>query len=189
MNVTTRGATATVALVSAIVLSACGPDAPPQEASVSPTATMSLTASPSPSPSPSTKPTDSTSPQARAQAAVVQYWAMLDKLASNPSASLTDLSAVARGDARTQWQQILTKRRGQQYVQTGSVRVENATAQSTAGGRWDVTACLDVTEVNVVDKDGKSVRGTGPERLEYSYVVERDGEGYFVTDEKVVAEC
>lgn len=189
MNVTTRGATATVALVSAIVLGACGPDAPTQEPSVSPTSTMSLTASQSPSPSPSAKPTDSNSPQARAQATVVQYWAMLDNLASDPSTSLSDLATVARGSALTQWQQILTKRRGQQYTQTGRVSVEDARVKANGPGRWDVSACIDASGANVVDKNGKSVRGTGPLRVRSMFVVERDRETYFVTEEDVVEEC
>ncbi len=188
MNHKNRAAGAASAVLAAVLLSACGPnDAVPVDSPSTSSDPSSVTPSPSASPSPSEAPTDSAS--AQAENVIVEYWAMLDKLASEPDTSLSDLTAVARGSARKQWQQILTRQRGQQYTQTGNVLVESAKAKSSTAGAWDVTACLDTTKVNVVDKDGKSVRGDGPQRVEYVYGVQRDGGRFYVVEEKVVGEC
>lgn len=114
---------------------------------------------------------------------LVQFWAELDKLATDPSKPLSDLTSVARGQALTQWQRNLTQMRGQGYKQVGSVVVAKpAVTKETATDTYQVKACIDVSKVNVVDQDGKSVvaPNRAPRTL-YTYEVQRDGDKFFVT--------
>ena len=51
-----------------------------------------------------------------------------------------------------------------------------------------MTACLDVSGVDVVDETGNSVVPAGrPDRAAYDYTVERDGDRWFVIEDLVEA--
>ena len=67
----------------------------------------------------------------------------------------------------------------------------NATAkQSKQRNVFDVTACIDVSNVNVTDKDGKSVvPADGQRRVRYDYAVEMDRQKWYVVKEKVNGTC
>lgn len=177
MNITKTGTVlAAVLFVSACTGEGESPTAP-SSPTVSATASESSTSTPSPS-APAT-------PEAEAQKAVVAYWAALDVLASDPNASLSDLNVVARGQALRQWQRNLTELRGQAVKQVGnSVVREPKAVFDAASSLYAVTACVDVSGVNVIDKAGKSVvLATREPRVRYTYKVQRDASQYFVVED------
>jgi hypothetical protein len=55
---------------------------------------------------------------------------------------------------------------------------------------FDVIACIDVSKVNVMDKDDKSVvPADRPDRVGYDYAVEMDRQKWYVVKEKVNGTC
>lgn len=180
-----------LALVAVLLLGACTGASQPTQ----------TTTSPSPSPSSSTPTsmapsTTSLSPQEleakAAEAAVVKFWRVVDELSSDPNTSLNKLATVSRGTSIDTWAQMLTNRRGKQYRQVGDVVIASVAAKVKGPKSWDVTACIDVSKVNLVDKDGKSVvAATRPPRVEYLYTVEKGQSpaGYYVTADKQVRTC
>lgn len=178
---------AAMAAVVATASAGCSPrdEPPPTSSSSHSTPTASASSSPA---SPSVDPS---SPHTMAEHAVVEYVAIIDAASADPSASLSELAGVARGSALAQWQQILTQQRAQGITQAGSVAVKNASAKAAStNGRWSVSACLDVTNVDLLDSSGKSVvKADRPPRVRYVYVVERDRGKFYVVEEKVVGEC
>ena len=51
---------------------------------------------------------------------------------------------------------------------------------------YKVTACIDPSNINLVDKSGKSVvPPRGPRRVSYDYTVEKDQQKWYVIEEKV----
>lgn len=169
-------------LASALVLTACQGEVTP-EPSVPPTTAPTVSSSP-PTASPTQTPTLSPEEEAAMQA-VVDFWAMRDELASDPEVGLTRLSEVARGQALEVHRSSLVAHAGQGLRQVGSVTVTpTAVTTGDAAGLYEVTACIDVSGVNVVDVDGKSAVPPGrPDMSEYDYTVERDGEQWFVVED------
>ncbi len=190
MNSTPRVG-ALIAVMAALALSACTGTSQPTQTTTGP--------SPSPSASTSTtvaQSTTSLSPQEleakAAEAAVVKFWRVVDELSADPNTSLDKLATVSRGTSIDTWAQMLTNRRGKQYRQVGDVVVASVAAKVKGPKSWGVTACIDVSKVNLVDKDGKSVvAATRPPRVEYLYTVEKgqNPEGYYVIADKQVRTC
>lgn len=178
---------AAMAAVVATAFAGCSPRDEPTPTSSSSHSTPTTSVSSSPA-SPSVDPS---SPQTMAERAVVEYVATIDAASADPSASLSELAAVARGSALAQWQQILTQQRVEGITQAGSVAVEDASAKTAStNGRWSVSACLDVTNVDLLDTSGKSVvKADRPPRVRYVYVVERDRGKFYVVEEKAVGAC
>ena len=171
-------ASSVVALMA--LASACGSADPAS----GPTPSPSHSAPTSLEPTHSSSTTSETPEAANARSAggaVVSFWAKLDVLASDPSQSLADLATVARDQALTQWQRNLTQMRGADLRQVGDavVNAPLVTFDQTAGS-YQVKACVDVSKVNVVDKEGKSV--VTPTRLpkaEYTYGVVKGSDAHF----------
>jgi hypothetical protein len=127
-----------------------------------------------------------------AEAAVVKFWRVVDELSADPNTSLNKLANVARGSSIATWRQMLADDRARQHRQVGTVVVASVAAKAKGPKTWQVTACIDVSKVNVVDKDGKSVvAATRPPRVEYLYTVEKgqSPEGYYVIADKAVRTC
>lgn len=166
----------TLALMTILV--ACNTH-PAPEPTETPTPTLTV---------PTTTPT--TQNVQHAEQAVVDLWAMVDRLVNNPKETIQKLDTVASGDALDMFQQNIGKYRAAGWKGTGSSVVEeleaassgvNATGQST----WSVTACVDGSGTTLVDKDGKSVQGP-PYRIRHKATVEkRDSKFYVVSDEAV----
>ena len=189
-HLTWVGGIATAAL-AALSLTACSPDSPAAAPSMTTSASPISPASPSASSAPTTS---SLSPEQKeselAAAAITAYWQVLDQLAADPSKTLTELSTVAVDPALAQWQRILTLRRGDQVTQSGSTVVDTPSAKSKGGDQWDATACIDVTKVTLVDKDGKSVvKADRPPRVRYNYVVKKINQKFFVMEDQAVGLC
>lgn len=177
MNITRTG----TLIAAAFLLTACsGNGGTPQASSSQPS---SVTSSASSTPTPSTS--AAATAEEEAQQAIVAYWAALDALASDPDKSLSDLNVVARDQALAQWQRNLTDLRGAGRTRVGNVVVRDSQATfDQASSLYTVTACIDVSAVNVIDKDGKSVvLATREPRVRYSYKVQRDADQYFVVED------
>lgn len=173
-------------LMLGLLAAGCTKSEPPQPTPTPSSASQSATASPSVTP---TIPTSEAATVARAKG----YVAMLDKLSSNPKANLDELSTVARGKAADKWRQILLDDRSAGHRQTGSTKLTLISAKvGSSDQRWTVTMCLDVSGVDVVDRDGKSVVAKNrPDRVRDVLTVDQDTSSskWFVTQDKVTGTC
>ncbi|GAA5029595.1 hypothetical protein [Actinopolymorpha pittospori] len=177
---------AAVAVVAALATTATTATACDGDGKADPTPTPTTSravTSTSPTPTTTPSPTSTKTPdEVGAEQAVVAFWAKLDEKASDPYTSLTDLSAVARDQARLQWQRNLTVRRGKGWKQIGSTIVRSPDASYSKKDVWDVSTCIDVTKVNIVDKDGKSVVAANRlPRVQSVYEVTKDNGKFYVT--------
>ncbi len=172
------------ALAAAVVLGGCNNSdgtTPTATASATPS---SATTSPSASSSATTSETAAERDKRLAGEAVVEFWDVVGELAENPDQGTAALDSVARDQARAQWQVILGS-----YVEKGLVQRGRATLSrietSTKDGRsFKVTACVDVTGVDLLDDKGASQVDPGrPDRQQYTYtVVKADGKFFVVED-------
>lgn len=122
---------------------------------------------------------------------MVRFWKMLDRLSADPQSSLTDIFTVARGEVADQYIQNITQYRADRVHQVGSVIVDDLSARpGTKRDRFTVTACLDVSDADVVDKNGKStVSASRSPRVRSTYEVLRDSGKWFVTTEQADGSC
>jgi hypothetical protein len=103
-------------------------------------------------------------------------------VAADPKKSLNLVSTVARDQAATQSRNTLGTYQAKGWTLVGQTVVKSASASTKDGKTFAVTACIDVSKVNIVDRTGKSVVKAGrPERQQYSYTVEKAPQGFFVT--------
>ena len=113
----------------------------------------------------------------------------IDETASNPKTDLNVLATVARAQALAQWQSTLAEYRSKGWVQSGNSTVGDIVARKIRKDRYTVSACRDVTTVDVVDGSGKSVvKESRPDRQRFTYTVEKTPEGFFVTGDLLKAE-
>jgi hypothetical protein len=126
-----------------------------------------------------------------AERAVSRFWGVIDRLSADPDSDLTKLTTVSRGSVAAQWARNINQDRYDGVRSTGNVVVRNATAKlSEQQNVFDVAACIDVSNVNITDKDGKSVvPAERPARVRYDYAVEMDRLKWYVVKEKVNGTC
>jgi hypothetical protein len=157
---------------------------------------------PSPSPTPvasSAVPSRAASPSPaaedvnlrKAERAVVRFWRVIDRLSADPDSDLTELTTVSRGSVAAQWARNLNQYRFDEVKAEGRVAVRDVVAEQTKDDDlYKVTACIDASKVNLVDKNGKSVvPPEGPRRVSYDYTVENDQQKWYVIKEKVTKTC
>jgi hypothetical protein len=127
----------------------------------------------------------------KAELAVSRFWRVIDRLSADPSSDLTELTTVSRGTVAAQWAKNINQDRYDRVGSTGSVVVRDAKAQrSKKRNMFRVTACIDVSGVNLTDDDGKSVVPSDrPPQVGYNYVVEMDRQNWYVVKEKVTGTC
>lgn len=171
-------------LTGTLGLSACSPDEPTPTSTNSPTSTAS-------SASPSTRPSAEVDEE-RAGQTVIDLWKVIDKIGADPKSNLEEINTVARGAVNTQWTKNLFDRRvrGERFVGHTTVKVLEASLKEA--GVYGVSACLDVSGLNVVDSKGKSIVPAGRQpRLGYTYEVTQDkkDQKWYVTTEKVSGSC
>lgn len=158
--------------------------------STSPTTTTTATSATTPS---GTAPTNTGAEQnlQSAKAAVRDFWGVVDRLSAHPKAKLDELATVSRSPSIGVWRQIITKQRIDGQVQTGRSKVVTATAEKSAPRRFHITACIDVSKVNLVDKNGKSVVSANRlPRVKYQYVITKGTNGrFYVTNDKAISGC
>jgi len=116
---------------------------------------------------------------------------VLDELALDPKKSLDKLAAVSRDTSINTWRQLLTRHRVRQETQTGKTIVGEPDVKPNSASRFVVVACIDVSKVNIIDKDGKSVvAASRPPRVQYRYLVEKASGGvFYVVEDKAVQTC
>lgn len=173
------------AVACAVALAGCNAeDAPPSPGPTSPALTSSGTTATGPTPTPTKALTPEEQDLRSAEEAITEYWRVLDEAASSPTQSLNVLATVARSQALAQWQTTLTADRGKGLTQEGLSVVRDAEAATKDGKTYTVIACLDVSAVDVVDADGKSVvRSDRPAMQRYTYTVQKAPEGFFVIED------
>lgn len=128
--------------------------------------------------------------QQDAAEAVEQAWAMIDKTGQDPDLEVGELAKVARGQAVAQWVSNLQMAREEGLVQTGDTKVTVTDVETiTEGERYEVTACLDWSDVKF--NDVKPDRGEDGDRQQITYVVRPDAGGpeLFVTDDPMEYEA
>jgi hypothetical protein len=121
---------------------------------------------PSPLPTPVASPvapsrTDSPSPSAeelslrKAERAVHRFWRVIDRLSAEPNSDLTKLTTVSRGSVAAQWARNINQYRFEEVKAEGRVAVRDVVAKQTKDDDlYKVTACIDASKVNLVDKAG-----------------------------------
>jgi len=175
------------ALAAITAMSACATNDPKPSASTTTSATSTTT-----TPIPSSTSLSAVEQDAKdAEQAIPKFWAVVDALSSDPSASLDKLAVVSREPTISTWRQLLTNHRVKQVKQIGHTTVASVTAKPGDAGKFTVTACVDVSKVNLVDKVGKSVVAANrPPRVQYLYTVEKGSDGvFYVVQDKVVQTC
>jgi hypothetical protein len=112
----------------------------------------------------------------------------MDALSQSPDLSLDELLKVSRGTAYQTWGQALQVRRVQGYKQVGNTVLISLAAQDAdpIEGRKvvKVSACYDVSKVNLIDATGSSV--VSPDRVpraKATYTVAQYTDGWFVVDD------
>jgi hypothetical protein len=175
-----------VVLALGLLAGGCAKSEPPQPTPPPSSPSQSPTASPSATP---------TIPASGAAAItrVNSYVAMLDRLSSNPKANLDQLSTVARSKAADKWRQIILDDRSAGHRQTGTTKLTVVSAKGgSSAQQWVVTMCLDVSNVDVVDRDGKSVVSKNrPDRVRDVLTVDQDTSSsrWYVTQDEVTGTC
>jgi hypothetical protein len=122
------------------------------------------------SPPPSSQPSPSTDSEIAADAVsqvVHDYFAAVDGLRQDPAGALSELKAVATGSELSAQQILIRTERSKGLRQTGDTRLAKLTMQSMnldnsddEGGKVltaQVDVCWDVTDVDLIDENGKSV--------------------------------
>lgn len=128
--------------------------------------------------------------QQEAAEAVEEAWAMIDQLSQDPEIEVQELAKVARGQAVAQWVSNLQMAREESMVQSGDTKVTVTDVETiTEGERYEVTACLDWSEVKF--NGVKPERGELGDLQQITYVVRPDAGGpeLFVTDDPMEYEA
>lgn len=181
-------AVAAVAVLATLLVTGC--DQGTGEPTPSPTATSAT-----PTVAPTTPTPTALSPEEEdlrgAEQAVVSLVALTDQLGQDFTRRLDELYTVSRDQAVDTWIQILNLRRVNGQTQIGNSVVEDIQVAKNAEGLWEATACIDVSGVNVVDKDGKSVvTPDRPARVKYRYLIEKGSDGgFYVIEDEAVETC
>ena len=126
-----------------------------------------------------------------AEDAVGKFWAVIDELAADPFSKLERITTVSRDQTAAQWRKNLMSDRGKGWKQVGKTTVASAEAkQSGSNGQFVVAACIDVSKVNIVDKDGKSViAASRPAQVAYRFTVQEDNEKLYVITDEATGTC
>ncbi len=181
-------AVAAVAVLTALLMTGC--DQGTGDPTPSPTATSAT-----PTVAPTTPTPTALTPEEEdlrgAEQAVVALVAMTDQLGQDFTRRLDELYTVSRDQTVDTWIQLLNLRRVSGETQIGDSVVEDIQVAKNAEGLWDATACLDVSGVNLVDKDGKSVVSPDrPPRVKYRYLIEKGNDGgFYVIEDEAVETC
>lgn len=147
---------------------------------------------PSPTPTPTPTSPSATDPsEGAAQAAVVHFWKVLDRLSADPKSSLTEIFTVARGEVADQYIRDITQDRVNHVHQVGSVVVEDLAAKRLdKQERYGVMACIDVGATDLVTKKGTSVvPKNAPSRTRSTYELQKDDDRWYVVKEAAVSTC
>lgn len=187
-----RGLTLVAVLVTGLVFSGCSGGASDQSPSPSVSDIQSATPTPSPSSTTTETPTPSTSGEQAAVDAVVAYLRVVDRLGGDPDLDLAELNSVATGQALAQAQHNLMQYRVEGLRQSGTqVPAFVASAPGATAAEWSITMCVDVSQVDILDSEGNSVKNPDSvPRLQSDFLVQQGpSEIWYVANDEVVATC
>ena len=176
-------AAAAAAGMAVLMATACtGADAPNPTPTTSLATETTSTATPTPSASETKDETPAERDARLAGEAVVALWAVVGELAADPSKDPKLLDTVARDQARAQWQTCCRRTWQRVWCRRAVLRSPMSKPTSKDGKTFTVTACVDVSGVDLVDKTGTlTVNPDRPDQQKYSYSVAKTSEGFFVT--------
>nr|WP_300147672.1 hypothetical protein [Propionicimonas sp.] len=185
-----RSTSLVLAVAGSLALVGCSGGSNPEP---TPTVTSTPSATPTPTPSSSPTPTPSSAGEKAAADAVVSYIRTYDRLGADPASDLIELLNVARGDALAQAQYNLSSYRGQGWRVMGErLPVFVASVPGSDANEWFVTMCVDVSQVDVLDSSGVSVKNVdAPDRFAAVYTASADPQSrqWFVTKEETTGAC
>jgi len=171
---------AALLVLAAAVLAGCTPST----SASSPTPTVSVsTASPTPTLSEGQKAANDT---------VTKYRAIIDQLRAQYKPDLAPLIEVSSDAAYEKWRYTIQDDFVNGHHQTGNSSVSIlSTDPGTTAQEWIVSACVDFSKVDIVDKAGKSVMPTPGGRERVAYTVDRVSTNphWYVTKEEVGTTC
>ena len=175
MTNTRRFSLLATATAVAIAMGGCASDGNDPEATPTPTSSSS---SPAPTTTSPTPQSDSEIASQAATAILRQYYDVRNELRQDPSKSLSMLDDVAISTELAAQKNLFTKERKQGLHQTGETKVVELDVQSVNLDNSDPKAgkvptvqidlCFDVSNVEVVDKTGKSV--ISPDRPDTGWI-------------------
>jgi hypothetical protein len=158
----------------AIAMGGCASDGNDPEATPTPTSSSS-------SPATTTSPTPQSESEIASEAAsgvLRQYYDVRNELRQDPSTSLSRLDDVAISTELAAQKNLFTKERKQGLHQTGetkvvkldvkSVNLDNSDPKAGKVPTVQIDLCFDVSDVDVVDKNGKSV--ISPDRPDTGWI-------------------
>lgn len=162
---------ATAALAVAVLTSCAGGNDPAASPSPSPSSPAPTTITPTP-------PSDSEVASEAASAVLRKFYDVRNQLRQDPSKPLTLLDDVAISTELAAQRNLFTKERKQGLHQTGetkvveldvrSVNLDNSDPKAGKVPTVQIDLCFDVSEVDVIDRDGKSV--ISPDRPDTGWI-------------------
>lgn len=136
----------------------------------SPSSTAPSSSRPTPTATTSAPPTDTDIASQSATDLVREYYAVRDRLRQAPTTSLAELKSVATSTELTAQQTLFDQERERGLRQTGDTRIGDLTVQAVNLDNRDpdvgkvpvvqIDVCWDVSNVDILDADGKSVVST-----------------------------
>lgn len=186
-----RGHWLIAAVLVGATLAGCNQD---QAGPTSPSPSASASASPSPSntPAPSSSPSLDAGDRAAADAATA-FMQMKERIRSNPSEKVELIYTVARGATAEKWSATLFDDRVAGRRQTGEfVLTLQHVEPGTSARQRLVSMCVDSTDVNLLDKDGKSLSNKdNPQKVVTVFTVDQDAKTFkwYVTKDEVTETC
>jgi hypothetical protein len=159
----------------AIAMGGCASDGNDPEATPTPTSSSS---SPAPTTTSPTPQSESEIASDAASAVLRQYYDVRNQLRQDPSTSLRRLDDVAISTELAAQKNLFAKERKQGLRQTGetkvvqldvkSVNLDNSDPKAGKVPTVQIDLCFDVSDVDVVDKNGKSV--ISPDRPDTGWI-------------------
>lgn len=187
MTSTHRALATSLALASALICAGC------TQPSATPAESTTTTATSTPPLAKTTTPpalTPEQQDQKDAEQAVTNLIGVVNTVGTNPDETLDQLATVARGKSLDFWRDSRFRQRVLKRNQVGEMSVVTSPATVAADNTFQVPACLDVSQVDVVDENGKSI--VLPDRVPksaYTYTVDKTPDGFFVVDEVTTGSC
>lgn len=174
------GSVATAALIVAVLAGCVGEDVPPTPTTSASPSPSTTSASPSPTTdTPTTTPPSDSELAAEAASAVLrEFYDVRTRLRQDPSEPLALLEDVAISTELTAQRDLFERERKQGLHQIGETKIVELDVKSVnldnsdpAAGRVptvQIELCFDVSDVDVVDEDGKSV--VSPDRRDVGWI-------------------
>ena len=172
---TNVGRISLLATVTAVAIAVGGCASDGNDPAASPSPSLS---SPAPTTATTTPPSDSEVASEAASAVLRKFYEVRNELRQDPSQPVTLLDDVAISTQLAAQQQLFKKERKQGLHQTGETKIAELEVQSVNLDNSDpkagkvptvqIDVCLDVSGVDVIDKDGKSV--ISPDRPDTGWI-------------------